>query len=204
MVDRQSKELYQQQLAAHAAWIRRGAAGYQAAAAQHPGFTAPAPTSANAAYENYVLQNMFGGASNILGNSAKDMAGLSSPFRLPGQFPNFPNYQRPLPAHSPLAAHMKNASSATTPNPIAAHMMSNPYQYSANYGLNPSYGGGAMNTNYLHANASATAGQPQNSANYMNQTNDRFRQQFQQNQFREDIDTIDLDINNFTSTSTEK
>ena len=134
---------------------------------------------------------MFGGASNILGNSAKDMAGLSSPFRLPGQFPNFPNYQRPLPAHSPLAAHMKNASSSSSSssNPIAAHMMSNPYQYPANYGLNAaSYGaaGGAaaMNTNYLQANAAAAAGQSQNSAAYLNQTNDRFRQQFQQNQFR--------------------
>lgn len=179
MVDRQSKELYQQQLAAHAAWLRRGAAAGYSAAAQHQGFSAPAHgTSANA-YENYVLQNMFGGATNILGNGAKDMTGFSSPFRLPGQFGNF-NYQRPLPAHSPLAAHMKNSTS--TSSPIAAHMMSNPYQYPANYGLNPSYGAGAMNPNYLQPNMS----QSQETASYMNQSAERFRQQFDQTQFEKE------------------
>ena len=181
MVDRQAKELYQQQLAAQAAWMRRGAAaGYSAAAAaaQHSGF-APSAHDTNA-YQNYFLQNMFGGATNILGNGAKDMtAGISSPFRLPGQFANF-NYQRPLPAHSPLAAHMKNSGSSSTP--ITAHMISNPYQYPGNYGLNPSYG--AMNTNYIHANASAsTAGQNQSPSSYVNQSNERFRHPFDQSQF---------------------
>ena len=186
MVDRQSKELYQQQLAAHAAWLRRGAAGYSAAAAaQHPGFAAPAHgSSANAAYENYVLQNMFGGASNILGGGGKDMSGFASPFRLPGQFGNF-NYQRPLPAHSPLTAHMKN--STPTSNPIAAHMMSNPYQYPGNYGLNSSYGAGAMNPNYLQSNM--TANQSQETANYMNQSAERFRQQFEQQQSQYEKET---------------
>ena len=173
MVDRQSKELYQQQLAAHAAWLSRGAAAGYSAAAQHPGFAASAAHgSSTNAYENYMLHNMLGGASNILGNGAKDMTGFSSPFRFPGQLANF-NYQRPLPAHSPLAAHIKSSGSSSAP--IAAHMMSNPYQYPANYGLNPSYGAGAMNPNYLQANMS---NQTQETANYMTQSAERFRQQF--------------------------
>ena len=182
MVDRQSKELYQQQLAAHAAWLSRGAAaGYSAAAAQHPGFAASAAHgSSTNAYENYMLHNMLGGASNILGNGAKDMSGFSSPFRFPGQLGNF-NYQRPLPAHSPLSAHMKGSGSSSTP--IAAHMISNPYQYTGNYGLNPSYGAGAMNPNYLQSNM---ANQSQETANYMAQSAGRFRHQFDPSQLQKE------------------
>eukprot|EP00092_Neocalanus_flemingeri_P015678 GFUD01016972.1.p1 GENE.GFUD01016972.1~~GFUD01016972.1.p1 ORF type:complete len:2025 (+),score=728.26 GFUD01016972.1:126-6200(+) len=158
MVDRQSKDFYQQQLA-QAAWANfRGASGYNPASA-HAGFAGPgggamgghpAPTSTNP-YENYMQQlqqfaglsgsqanpAMFGG-SNFLGNGAKDMSpGFSSPFGFPPghpmHFPGISNY-RPLPAHSPLPAHVKNSSGPATPLP--AHMRSSPYQQS-NYHTPP-------------------------------------------------------------------
>ena len=160
MVDR-SKELYQQQLAAHAAWANFGAGGYSPAPS-HGGFGGGGDRSMGAAaaaaaaggtqsmreYENYMQRlqavaglsggqhgaagSMFG--SNFLGNGAKDMAAGFSPF-LPGHpmhFPGLANY--PLPAHSPLPAHMKT-SSAT---PLPAHMRSSPYQQGSYHA--PPYG----------------------------------------------------------------
>jgi hypothetical protein len=177
MVDRQSKEYYQQQLAqAQAAWVgfSRGA-GYPGSSS-HPGFAAGTqPVHMATPYENYMQQlqqfaglssqsnaaAMFGGAaaaSNFLGNGAKDMtAGFSStPFGFnPGHhsmaaFSNIANYHRPLPAHSPLPAHMKNAgggSGGGSTGPLPAHMRSNPYQQTNYHSLNSPYAPGAMNPN---------------------------------------------------------
>ena len=159
MVDR-SKELYQQQLAAHAAWANFGGASGYNPSAGHGGFgagsssmSAGAPGASSNPYENYMQRlqqlsgqhnpGMFG--SNFLGNGAKDMASFPSPFGLPPghpmHFPGIGNYN-PLPAHSPLPAHMKNS---TTPpsTPLPAHMRSSPYQqssyYSSPYNM-PGYG----------------------------------------------------------------
>ena len=173
MVDRQSKDFYQQQLA-QAAWANfRGASGYNPATA-HSGFAGPgggamgghpSPAPPTNPYENYMQQlqqfaglsgsqsnpSMFGG-SNFLGNGAKDMSpGFSSPFGFPPghpmHFPGISNY-RPLPAHSPLPAHVKNSSGPATPLP--AHMRSSPYQQS-NYHTPPySYNMGQGVAGYGH------------------------------------------------------
>lgn len=193
MVDRQSKDFYQQQLA-QAAWANfRGASGYNPATA-HSGFAgpgggamgghpAPAPTNP---YENYMQQlqqfaglsgsqsnpSMFGG-SNFLGNGAKDMSpGFSSPFGFPPghpmHFPGISNY-RPLPAHSPLPAHVKNSSGPATPLP--AHMRSSPYQQS-NYHTPPySYNMGQGVAGYGHpAAAPSHPTSDQRQAQYSEQT----------------------------------
>lgn len=173
MVDRQSKDFYQQQLA-QAAWANfRGASGYNPATA-HSGFAGPgggamgghpSPAPPTNPYENYMQQlqqfaglsgsqsnpSMFGG-SNFLGNGAKDMSpGFSSPFGFPPghpmHFPGISNY-RPLPAHSPLPAHVKNSSGPATPLP--AHMRSSPYQQT-NYHTPPySYNMGQGVAGYGH------------------------------------------------------
>ena len=156
MVDRQSKEFYQQQLAqAQAAWagFSRGAAGgYPGGSSGHPGFAGAHMAAATNPYENYMQQlqqfaglssqsnaaaSMFGGAAaNFLGNGAKDMAaGFSStPFSFNpshhhsmAAFSNIANYHRPLPAHSPLPAPMKNSSGGGgggSSGPLPAHMRS--------------------------------------------------------------------------------
>lgn len=161
MVDR-SKELYQQQLAAHAAWANFGASSYPGATHGSP-FGAPGSGASTNPYQDYVqrLQQLSGQlghnnpgmfSSNFLGNSTKDMSGFPSPIGFPPghpmHFPSLGSYN-PLATQSPtgsLSAHIK--SSSTTPStPLPAHMRSSPYSqtsyhpspYSTPYSM-PGYG----------------------------------------------------------------
>ena len=161
MVDR-SKELYQQQLAAHAAWANFGASSYPGTTHGSP-FGAPGSGTSTNPYQDYVqrLQQLSGQlghnnpgmfSSNFLGNGTKDMSGFSSPFGFPPghpmHFPSLGSYSS-LAAQSPtgsLSAHIK--SSSTTPStPLPAHMRSSPYSqtsyhpspYSSPYSM-PGYG----------------------------------------------------------------
>ena len=157
MVDR-SKELYQQQLAAHAAWANFGAGGSPGyPASGHAGFPgAPQGAGATNPYENYMQRlQQFAGLTGSQHNSAmfnnfsKDMSSFAPPFGIPPghpmHFPSLGGYN-PLPAHSPLPAHMKNSPTPPT-TPLPAHMRSSPYQqsayhnspYAAPYGV-PGYG----------------------------------------------------------------
>ena len=166
MVDR-SKELYQQQLA-QAAWANfGGAGGYNPAPAAHGSFAGGSSSMGAAGastnpYENYMQRlsqfaglsggqhnsGMFG--SNFLSNGgSKDMSSFTSPFGFPPghpmHFPGLGNYN-PLPAHSPLPAHMKNSSSGPS-TPLPAHMRSSPYQPGSyhtppySYNMPPGYSG---------------------------------------------------------------
>ena len=161
MVDR-SKELYQQQLAAHAAWANFGASSYPGATHGAP-FGAPGSGASTNPYQDYVqrLQQLSGHlghnntgmfSSNFLGNGTKDMSGFSSPFGFP---PGHPMHFPSLGSYSPLAAHSSPGSlpthiksSTTTPStPLPAHMRSSPYSqtsyppspYSSPYSM-PGYG----------------------------------------------------------------
>ena len=153
MVDR-SKELYQQQLAAHAAWTANfggASSGYSPAAGAggHAGFPGSHPgAGANNPYENYMQRlQQFAGLgsqhnSSMFNNFSKDISSFSSPFGLPPghpmHFSGLGNYN-PLPAHSPLPAHLKNSNSTPPASPLPAHLRSSPYQqhsgYPYNYGV---------------------------------------------------------------------
>ena len=137
MVDR-SKEFYQQQLAAHAAWANISASGYPGASHGSPFASAGSSNP----YQDYVqrLQHlsgqlghnnprMFGG--NFLGNGSKDVSGLASPFGFhPGHTMHFPSLGSygPMAAHSSpsLPTHIKT--SCTPPStPVPAHVRSSHY-----------------------------------------------------------------------------
>ena len=166
MVDR-SKELYQQQLAAHAAWANFGASSYPGASHGSP-FGAPGSGAATNPYQDYVqrLQHLSGQlghnnpgmfGTNFLGNGTKDMSGYASPFGFPPGHPmHFPSVGArgysgyspgPLAAHSTsLPAHIKRSSPPPSA-PLPAHMRSSPYSqasyhpspYSSPYSV-PGYG----------------------------------------------------------------
>jgi len=151
MVDRQSKDSYYQQQLAQAAWANFGRAGgypgYPGASSSAPSMAGHAPSTA-AHYENYMQQlQQLASAQSAFGGAANPNASYGTPFAFPPghpmHFPGISNYTRPLPAHSPLPAHMKNNTSSSPSSlstQLPAHMRSNPYQQTTNYhNLNSAY-----------------------------------------------------------------